>query len=291
MTSTSRKIAITGASGQLGQRVIDALLAKVPASQLIATARTPEKIQALAGKGIDIRQADYERPETLATAFAGVDALLLISASEIGKRAAQHEAVIAAAKAAGVKLLVYTSLLHADTSPLSLAEEHRQSEAAIKASGIPYVILRNGWYVENHLASLPVALQHGAFLGSAGEGRISGATRDDLAEAAAVVLTSETDHTGRTYELAGDEGYTLAELAAEVARQSGKAIAYQDMPESAYKDVLLGAGLPEPVAQMIASSDKLASQGALYDDSHELSKLIGRPTITLKDAVAQALKA
>lgn len=291
MTSTSRKIAITGASGQLGQRVIDALLAKVPASQLIATARTPEKIQALAGKGIDIRQADYERPETLATAFAGVDALLLISASEIGKRAAQHEAVIAAAKAAGVKLLVYTSLLHADTSPLSLAEEHRQSEAAIKASGIPYVILRNGWYVENHLASLPVALQHGAFLGSAGEGRISGATRDDLAEAAAIVLTSETDHTGRTYELAGDEGYTLAELAAEVARQSGKAIAYQDMPESAYKDVLLGAGLPEPVAQMIASSDKLASEGALYDDSHELSKLIGRPTITLKDAVAQALKA
>lgn len=291
MTSTSRKIAITGASGQLGQRVIDALLAKVPASQLIATARTPEKIQALAGKGIEIRQADYERPETLATAFAGVDALLLISASEIGKRAAQHEAVIAAAKAAGVKLLVYTSLLHADTSPLSLAEEHRQSEAAIKASGIPYVILRNGWYVENHLASLPVALQHGAFLGSAGEGRISGATRDDLAEAAAIVLTSETDHTGRTYELAGDEGYTLAELAAEVARQSGKAIAYQDMPESAYKDVLLGAGLPEPVAQMIASSDKLASEGALYDDSHELSKLIGRPTITLKDAVAQALKA
>lgn len=291
MTSTSRKIAITGASGQLGQRVIDALLAKVPASQLIATARTPEKIQALAGKGIEIRQADYERPETLATAFAGVDALLLISASEIGKRAAQHEAVIAAAKAAGVKLLVYTSLLHAETSPLSLAEEHRQSEAAIKASGIPYVILRNGWYVENHLASLPVALQHGAFLGSAGEGRISGATRDDLAEAAAVVLTSETDHTGRTYELAGDEGYTLAELAAEVARQSGKAIAYQDMPESAYKDVLLGAGLPEPVAQMIASSDKLASEGALYDDSHELSKLIGRPTITLKDAVAQALKA
>ena len=291
MTSNSRKIALTGASGQLGQRVIDALLAKVPASQIIATARTPEKIQALAEKGIEIRQADYERPETLASAFAGVDALLLISASEIGKRAAQHEAVIEAAKAAGVKLLVYTSLLHADSSPLSLAEEHRQSEAAIKASGIPYVILRNGWYIENHLASLPVALQHGAFLGSAGEGRISGATRDDLAEAAAIVLTSETDHTGRTYELAGDEGYTLAELAAEVARQSGKAIAYQDMPESAYKDVLLGAGLPEPVAQMIASSDKLASEGALYDDSHELSKLIGRPTITLKDAVAQALKA
>lgn len=291
MTSTSRKIAITGASGQLGQRVIDSLLAKVPASQLIATARTPEKIQSLAEKSIEIRQADYERPETLATAFAGVDALLLISASEIGKRTVQHEAVIAAAKAAGVKLLVYTSLLHAETSPLSLAEEHRPSEAALKASGIPYVILRNGWYIENHLASLPVALQHGAFLGSAGEGRISGATRDDLAEAAAVVLTSESDHTGRTYELAGDEAYTLAELAAEVARQSGKAIAYQDMPENAYKDVLLGAGLPEPVAQMIASSDKLASQGALYDDSRELSALIGRPTISLKDAVAQALKA
>lgn len=289
--STPRKIALTGASGQLGQRVLDALLAKVPASQLIATARTPGKLQPVAAQGVEVREADYERPETLARAFAGVDTLLLISASEIGKRVPQHLAVIEAAKNAGVTLLVYTSLLHADTSPLSLAEEHRQTEAAIKASGIPYVILRNGWYAENYLGSLPVALEHGAFLGSAGEGRISWANRDDFAAAAAAVLTSDADHTGRVYELAGDEAYTLAELAAEVARQSGKPVVYRDMPESAYREVLLGVGLPEPVASMIASSDAYASQGALYDDSRQLSALAGRPTISLAESVAQALKA
>jgi len=289
--TTSPTIALTGASGQLGQRIIDALLAKVPASRLVATARTPSKLQHLADKGVEVREADYDRPETLARAFAGVDTLLLISASEIGKRAPQHLAVIEAAKAAGVKLLAYTSILHADTSPLSLAEEHRQTEADLKASGLPHVILRNGWYAENYLGSVPVALQHGAFLGSAVEGRISWANRDDFAEAAAAVLTSESDQAGRVYELAGDEAYTLSELVAEVARQTGKAVVYNDMPENAYKDVLLGVGLPEALASMIANSDVGASQGALYDDSRQLSQLIGRPTISLKDSVAQALKA
>ena len=173
MTSTPQTIGITGASGQLGQRVIETLLKKVPASQIIAIARTPDKIQHLAAKGVEVRQADYDQPETLASAFAGVDTLLLISASEIGKRVPQHQAVIEAAKAAGIKFLAYTSLLHAETSSLSLAEEHRQTEAAIKASGIPYVFLRNGWYAENYLGSLPAALEHGAFLGSAGGGRVS----------------------------------------------------------------------------------------------------------------------
>ena len=291
MTTQSPTIGITGASGQLGQLVLESLLNKVPASQVIATARTTAKLQAFADKGVTVREADYERPETLVAAFAGVDRLLLISASEIGKRVPQHKAIIEAAKAAGVKLLVYTSLLHADTSPLSLAEEHRQTEALIKASGIPYVFLRNGWYTENYTMSIPVALQHKALLGSAGEGRISSATRADLAEAAAVVLTSETDHAGKIYELAGDEAYTLAELAAEISRQSGQEVAYQDMPEEAYKGVLLQAGLPEPVAAMIASSDALAAKGALYDDSRQLSALTGRPTTPMAETVAQAIKA
>ncbi len=291
MTTHSPKLAITGASGQLGQLVIEALLTKVPASQIVATARNTSKLEAFAAKGVEIREADYERPETLAAAFAGVDRLLLISASEIGKRVPQHQAVIEAAKASGVKLLAYTSLLHADTSPLSLAEEHRQSEAAIMASGLPYVFLRNGWYTENYAVSIPMALQHKTFLGSAGEGRISLASRVDLAEAAAVVLTSEADQAGRVYELAGDHAYTLAELAAEISRQSGQDVVYQDMPEEAYKGVLLQAGLPEPVAAMIASSDAYAAQGALYDDSRQLSALTGRPTVTLAEAVAQALKA
>jgi len=291
MTSHPSTIALTGASGQLGQLVIEALLKKVPASTIIATARTPGKIQHLAAKGVEVREADYDRPETLAAAFAGVDTLLLISASEVGKRVPQHQAVIDAAKRAGVKRLVYTSLLHADTSPVSLAEEHRLTEAALKASGIPTVILRNNWYAENYLASLPVALQHGAIVGSAGEGRISWATREDYAEATAAVLASAADHVGRIYELAGDEAYTLADLAAEVSRQTGKSIVYTDMPEAAYRDVLLGAGLPEPVAAMIAGADVDASNGAFFDDSRQISALTGRPTTTLADSVAQALKA
>jgi NAD(P)H dehydrogenase (quinone) len=291
MTSTPATLAITGASGQLGLRVIDALLKKVPASRLIATARNPEKIQHLAAQGVTLREADYDRPETLERAFAGVDTLLLISASEIGKRVPQHLAVIEAAKRAGVKLLAYTSLLHADTSPLSLAEEHRQTEAAIKASGIPYVLLRNGWYAENYLGSLPVVLEHHAVLGSAGEGRISWASRDDYAEAIAAVLTSEADQAGRVYELAGDQAYTLSEYAAEIARQSGKPIVYNDMPEAAYKGILLDAGLPEAVADMVASSDAHASKGALYDASGQISRLTGHPTVTLEESVAQALKA
>lgn len=284
-------LAITGASGQLGQLVLAALLKKVPAERIIAAARTPSKLDGFVARGVTVREADYDKPETLAAAFSGVDRLLLISASEIGKRVAQHKAVIEAAKAAGVKLLVYTSLLHADTSPISLAEEHRQTETMIKESGIPYVILRNGWYTENYTVSIPMALQHKALLGSAGEGRISSATRADFAEAAAVVLSSDADHAGKVYELAGDEAYTLAELAAEISRQAGQEVVYQDMPEEAYKGVLLQAGLPEPVAAMIASSDAHAGRGALFDNARQLSKLIGRPTTSLSEAVAQALKA
>lgn len=291
MTSTASKIAITGASGQLGQLVIDALLTQVPASRIIATARKPEKLQHLAAKGVEIREADYDRPETLERAFAGVDTLLLISASEVGKRVPQHKAVVDAAKRAGVKLLGYTSLLNADTSPLGLAEEHRQTEAAIKESGLPSVILRNGWYSENYDGVIPSAVQHQAVLGSAGEGRIAMASRADYAAAAAAVLTSDEDQAGRVYELAGDQGYTLAELAAEIARQSGQEVAYQDMPQEAYKQVLLGIGLPEPVADMLADSDVGASQGGLYHGGRQLSALTGRPTITLEESVARALKA
>ncbi|HEY9857173.1 MAG TPA: SDR family oxidoreductase [Stenomitos sp.] len=287
---TTSKIAITGATGQLGQLVIDALLRTVPAAQIIAAVRNPEKARGLAAKGVEVRVADYDRPETLESAFEGVDKLLLISASEVGKRAPQHQAVIDAARRAGVKLVAYTSLLHADRSPLGLAEEHRQTEAALRASGLPFVLLRNGWYAENAAASVPAALQHNAVLGSAGEGRIAWASRADLAEATAAVLTSKEDQAGKIYELAGDHGYTLAEFAAELARQSGKPVVYRDMPEEAYKNVLVGAGLPEGFAALLADSDIGASKGGLYDDSRQISALIGRPTMTLEQLVAGALK-
>lgn len=283
-------IAITGANGQLGQLVIDALLRRVPASEIVATVRSAEKGQDLAAKGVQVRIADYNRPETLDSAFAGIDTLLLISSSEVGARATQHQAVIDAAKRAGVKLLAYTSILHADRSPLGLADEHRQTEAYLKDSGVPFVLLRNGWYAENYTGSVPTALQHQAFLGSAGDGRVSWASRQDYAEATAAVLAAEADQAGRVYELAGDQAYTLAELAAEVARQSGEPVVYKDLPEAAYKEVLVGAGLPEAFAGLLADSDVGASQGGLFDDTRQISALTGKPTITLEQSVAAVLK-
>ena len=282
-------IVITGASGQLGRLVIEQLLQSHPAGQIVAAVRTPAKVADLAARGVVVRQADYTQPATLAAAFKGAEKLLLISSSEVGSRTAQHRAAIDAARHAGVKLLAYTSVLHADTSPLGLAAEHRETEAMLKASGLPHVLLRNGWYSENYTASVPAALAHGVLLGSAGAGRIASAARADYAAAAAAVLTRD-DQAGRVYELAGDAAYTLAELAAEIARQAGKAIVYQDLPEADYRAALLGFGLPEGIAALLADSDAGAAKGALFDDGRQLSRLIGRPTTSLEDSVAVALQ-
>lgn len=282
-------IAITGATGQLGRLVIEGLLKKVPAAQIVAVVRDPAKAADFAARGVQVRQADYSQPATLGAAFAGVDKLLLISSSEVGRRVVQHQAVITAAKAAGVGLLAYTSILHADRSPLALAVEHRATEAALVASGIPHVLLRNGWYVENYTVGVGAALQHQAVLGSAGAGRISSASRADYADAAVAVLTAVEPQAGRRYELAGGSAFTLAEFAAEIARQSGSALVYKDLPEADYKAALLGAGLPEPLAGLLAESDVGASQGALFADDPALERLIGRPATDLREAVRQAL--
>lgn len=278
-------IAVTGATGQLGRLVIAELKKRVAASQIIALVRTPAKAADL---GVAAREADYNRPETLKTALAGVEKMLLISSSEVGKRGPQHQAVIDAAKAAGVKFIAYTSLLHADASPLGLGVEHRTTEAALKGSGIPYALLRNGWYSENYAASIPGAVASGAFIGSAGDGKIASAARADYAAAAAAVLTAP-DAAGKIYELAGDEAYTLADLAAEISRQTGKTIPYHNLTEADFAATLVKIGLPEGLAKMLADSDAGAAKGGLFDDSHTLSKLIGRPTTALKDVVAAAL--
>ena len=282
-------IVISGASGQLGHLVIQSLLAKVPASQIVAAVRNPERASDLAALGVQIRKADYTDPASLDAAFQGAEKVLLISSSEVGQREAQHRNVIDAVKKAGVSLLAYTSLLHVDTSPLGLAGEHAATEAYLGQSGVPFVLLRNGWYTENYLASIPPALQHGAFIGSAGEGRIASAARADYAEAAAVALTTP-DQSGKVYELAGDESYTLAEFAAELSRQSGKQIPYVNLPESEFKAALVGAGLPEPLAGLLADSDAGASKGGLFDDKRQLSALIGRPTTPLAALIQAALK-
>ncbi|MGI4840910.1 MAG: SDR family oxidoreductase [Janthinobacterium lividum] len=281
-------IAITGATGQLGRLVITALLERVPAAQVVALVRDPQKAEDIAELGVDVRHADYNQPGTLGAALAGVEKLLLISSNELGQRANQHRAVIDAARAAGVKLVAYTSVLHADTSALGLAEEHRQTEQALQASGVPYVLLRNGWYSENYLAGVASALAHNALLGSAGEGRISSASRADYAAAAAVVLTGN-DHAGKVYELAGDDSYTLSQLAALIAQQSGTEVAYRNLPQAEYEKVLVDAGLPEPVAELLADSDAAAAKGALFDDEKQLSALIGRPTTPVAVSLQHAL--
>ena len=282
---------VTGAGGQLGRLVIQELLKTVPAAHIAAMLRSKAAGSELDAQGVRVLVGDYSKPETLDAALAGIDRVLLISSNALGERVAQHRNVIEAAKRAGVKLLAYTSVLHADTSALGLAEEHRQTEAALQASGVPFVLLRNGWYTENYAASIPPALAHGAFLGGASEGRISSASRADYAAAAAAILTSADDQAGRIYELAGDGAYTLAEFVAEISRQAGKPVAYTNLPEADFKAALVGVGLPEPVAELLANSDAAAAKGALFDDSHQLSQLIGRPTTPFAQTIATALKA
>jgi len=285
-------IVVTGASGQLGRLVIQALLRTVPAAQIVAAVRRPESVADLAAQGVVVREADYGRPDTLDAAFTGAQKVLLISSNEIGQRLPQHRAVIDAAARAGVALLAYTSLLRADSTPLALGAEHWTTEQHLHASGVPFVVLRNGWYTENHLASVAPALQHGAFIGCAGEGRIASAARQDYAEAAAAVLTQPvTDMAGRTFELAGDSAYTLAEFAATLSRLSGRTVPYVNLPQADYQGALLGAGLPAGLAELLADSDTGASQGGLWDGQRQLSALIGRPTTGLEPLMQAALSA
>jgi len=282
--------AVTGATGRLGRLVVNALLRTVPATEIIALVRTPAKASDLAAEGVIIREADYTRPETLGPALFGVDKLLLIASSDLGNRVPQHKAVIDAAKAAEVELIAYTSVLRADTSQLAVADEHRQTEALLKTSGVSFVLLRNGWYTENYTFSIQAVLKNGAILGSTGKGRISSAARADYAEAAAAVLSAREDQSGGIYELAGDDAFTMSELAAEISRQSGTGVVYRDLPEDEYRAALVAGGLPELYAKSFARSSAVASRGALFEDGHQLSKLIGRATTSWKDTVAAALK-
>lgn len=279
-------IAITGATGQLGRLVVNQLKEKNTSHHIVALVRSPQKAADL---GVEVREADYDKPETLGQAFQGIDTLLLISGNEVGRRAPQHKNAIEAAKKAGVNWIIYTSLLHADTSSLSLAAEHLATEELLKESGIPFTLLRNGWYTENYTNAIPGALKGGALIGSAGDGKIASAPRFDFAEAAVAVLTGE-GHEGKVYELAGDEAYTLNDLAAEVSRQTGKEIPYKDLSAAEYAATLQSFGVPEDLSHAIAGWDVSTSKGDLFDDSHQLSKLIGRPTIPFAETVAETLK-
>ncbi|MFJ6122351.1 SDR family oxidoreductase [Streptomyces sp. NPDC092129] len=281
-------IVVTGATGHLGRHVVEQLLEKVPADQITAVVRTPEKAADLAERGVRIAVADYNFPETFDGLFSAGDKVLLISGNEVDRdRVAQHKVVLGAAKAADVALLAYTSA--PGTLTAALADDHRATEEAVLASGVPYVLLRNGWYHENYTEQLAPVLEHGAVVHAAGEGRLTSAGRADYAAAAVAVLTGE-GHENKTYELSGDEAWGFAEFAAEVARHSGKEIVYTPVSVEAYTGILTGAGLPEPVAAIFAGVDASIEKGELAILTGDLSRLTGRPAITIAESIAAALK-
>ncbi|MEU3688263.1 SDR family oxidoreductase [Streptomyces narbonensis] len=285
-------IVVTGATGQLGRLVIDALLATVPAASVAAVVRDKEKAADLAERGVELRIADYDRPETLAEAFEAGDRVLLVSGSEVGRRVPQHAAVLGAAKTAGVAQLAYTSILGGPEADFDLAVEHQETERLILASGLPYTFLRNGWYSENYTANLAPVLAHGAVVSNAGEGRIASATRADFAAAAAAVLTGPAEeHLNRAYELSGDTAWSLAEYAAEVAAQSGREVTYSNVPAEAHLAILTGAGVPEAFAGILVDVDRAVERGALALRTGDLARLIGRPTTPIAVTIREALNA
>jgi NAD(P)H dehydrogenase (quinone) len=280
--------AVTGASGKLGRLVLDELLGQTDAANVVALVRDPAALGDYASRGVQVRMADYDDPASLKAALQGVDRVLLISGNAVGERERQHGNVIAAAKEAGVSYLAYTSILKGDKSRLALAPEHVATEKLLAGSGLNYDVLRNGWYSENYTGGLAQSLESGKIFGAVGQGKLSTASRQDLAAGAAAALLKGEG--GRTYELAGDSGWTMDEFAAEVSRQAGKPVEYVNQSESDYAKVLEGAGLPPPVAAMLAGTSALSGQGELYDESKDLSRLSGRPTTPISETIAAALK-
>lgn len=279
---------VTGASGQLGRFVLDELMQKVSASDIVAFGRDVSKLEPYKAKGVQVRAMDYDKPDELVAALEGVDRLLLISGSALGQRPRQHGNVIEAAKKAGVSYIAYTSILDAENTPIKLGAEHRATEQALKESGINHDLCRMGWYSENYVGSLKPQIEAGVITGAQGQGRISSASRADLAAGCAEVLVNGKG--GEKYDLAGDESWTMEEFAAEVSRQAAKEVRYQNMSEEDYAKSLVGIGLPDAIATVVANSAHSTSKNALHNDSRTLSKLTGRPTTPISDTIAKALK-
>lgn len=284
-------IVVTGATGQLGRHVIEALLEhNVPAQDIVAAGRSVDKLADFAEQGVQVRRMDYGDAASVAAALRGARRVLLVSGSEVGQRVEQHRTVIEAAKAEGVELLAYTSIANADTTGMLLAAEHKETEAILRGSGVPFVLLRNGWYLENYTGQLPGTLAQGGLAGAAGSGRVSGAARADYAHAAAAVLVAD-GQAGKVYELGGDEAFTMADLAAEITAATGKEIGYNNLPAEDYAGLLAGAGVPAAFAEILADSDLGIARGDLLVSTGDLRKLIGRPTTSLAEAVRSAAAA
>ncbi|BCW74179.1 SDR family oxidoreductase [Arthrobacter sp. NicSoilB11] len=284
-------IVVTGATGQLGRHVLEALLERgVPAADIVAAGRSVEKLADLSARGVRVQHMDYADPGSVAEALKGARRVLLISGSEVGRRVEQHRTVINAAKAEGVELLAYTSIANADTTGMLLADEHKATEALLRESGVPFVLLRNGWYLENYTEQLPGTLAQGAHAGSAGAGKVSGAARADYAHAAAAVLVAD-GQAGKVYELGGDEAFSMADLASEITAATGKPVRYNNLPTEDYVGLLTGVGVPEAFAGILADSDLGIARGDLLVSTGDLRRLIGRPTTSLGQAVRAAAAA
>jgi NAD(P)H dehydrogenase (quinone) len=284
-------IVVTGATGQLGRHVLEALLERgVPAAEIVAAGRSVEKLADFAARGVHVQPMDYADAGSVAAALKGAKRVLLISGSEVGQRVDQHRTVIEAARAEGVELLAYTSIANADTTAMLLADEHKATEALLRESGVPFVLLRNGWYLENYTEQLPGTLAQGAVAGSAGDGKVSGASRADYAHAAAAVLVAD-DQAGKVYELGGDDAFSMADLAAEISAATGRTISYNDLPAEEYAGLLTGVGVPGAFAEILADSDLGIARGDLLVSSGDLRRLIGRPTTSLGQAVRSAAAA
>lgn len=282
------KYAVTGASGHLGRLAVESLLAHgIPAGEVVALARTVERTADLAARCVVVRRADYADPDTLGAALAGVDVLLLVSATDVGQRVPQHAAVIDAAKAAGVGRVVYTSALRADDTRLVLAPEHLATEELLRGSGLAFTILRNSWYIENYTDRVDQFLAQGEIVGATGQTAFAGATRADYAEAAVATMVAD-GHAGAVYELGGTP-FDLADLAAAITAASGTQVTYRDVSSAELLDVLQAAGIPEGYAGLLVQLDEATARGELDTRSGDLQRLLGRPSTPLADAVERSL--
>jgi NAD(P)H dehydrogenase (quinone) len=284
-------IVVTGATGHLGRLVIEALLrSDVEPGDILAAGRAVERLDDLARRGVRVARIEFADPTSLSAAFSGAEKVLLVSGSELGARVRLHANAVDAAVAAGVQRLVYTSIAHADTSRLLLAREHQGTEAYLRAAGLTHTLLRNSWYIDLYTEALPATLATGTILGAAGAGRVSATTRADYAQAAAAALLAE-EPGDAVYELGADRAFTLAELAAEITALSGTTVSYTDLPDDEYRRTLEGFGLPAAAAAAYADGDRGIREGELLVETRDLSRLIGRPTTSLAEAVEAGLKA
>jgi NAD(P)H dehydrogenase (quinone) len=285
-------IGISGASGQLGRATTDLLLERVEPAELVLVTRDPAGLQAYGQRGVDVRHGDFREPSTLPESYRGIDTLLLISGADIGQRVAQHSAAVDAAKAAGVQRVAYTGIVNpTEANAAAAAPEHRGTEEALLASGLEWTFLRNGIYGDLTADALQQSIAAGQHVFNSGDGGTSYVTRADCAAAAAEVLAGD-GHAGKAYDITGPEtisGYDLAAMASEVSGQSVEPVSVDD--ETFVSILVEHAGLPQFIAEFLASFGRAAREGQLGLVSDDFERLTGRPPAAFRTLLEGAATA